>query len=349
MEQKPGLLLVNLGTPEAPTEKALKPYLREFLMDPYVIRIPRWLRWVLVNMLILPFRAKKSAKLYQNIWDKRGSPLLFHSVDFADKMRNKLHSKMEVQLAMRYGQPSIDDSLQKLHQAGCRKIIVFPLYPHYALSSVTTCIERVEQSWQRFGTARDLHFIPEFYGDLGYLEVLSRSVTETQKKHQPDYFLFSYHGLPESHIVATDPSGLCLKDSECCAKFLDHAPHCYRAQCFYTTKAVAQELGLNKNQYSSAFQSRLGRTPWLKPYTDYVLNDLAQRGVKRLAIVCPAFTADCLETLEEISIRAKEQFIAAGGDDVILVPALNDRDDWVSAACRLVDNSKPYAERPKFC
>lgn len=346
--EKQGLLLVNLGTPDAPTEQALKPYLKEFLMDPYVIRIPSPMRWLLVTALIAMGRAKKSAKLYRNIWGERGSPLLYHSQDFAAKMRAQLGSKMEVALAMRYGKPGIDQALETLHKAGCQKIIVFPLYPHYALSSVTTCLEKVASSWARFGTEADLHYVPEFFGDLGYLESLSRSVAATRKQHNPEYFLFSYHGLPESHIVATDPSGKCLQDNDCCANFLEHAPQCYRAQCYFTTQAVVRALGLNKNQYSSAFQSRLGRTPWLRPYTDQVLNELAQRGIKRLAVVCPAFTADCLETLEEITIRAKEQFIAAGGEDVFLVPALNDRDDWVQAACRLVTGNKPYAERPRF-
>jgi ferrochelatase len=341
-------LLVNLGTPDAPTEQALKPYLKEFLMDPYVIRIPTFVRWVLVTGLIMMGRAKKSAKLYRNIWGERGSPLLYLSQDFTAKMRAQLGAKTEVALAMRYGKPGIDQALETLHKAGCKKVIVFPLYPHYALSSVTTCLERVAASWSRFGTEADLRYVPEFFGDMGYLESLSRCVAETRDKHNPEYFLFSYHGLPESHIIATDPSGQCLQANECCAKFLDHAPHCYRAQCYFTTQAVVRELGLNKNQYSSAFQSRLGRTPWLKPYTDHVLNELAQRGIKRLAVVCPAFTADCLETLEEITIRAKEQFIAAGGEDVFLVPALNDRDDWVQAACHLVEGSKPYAERPRF-
>ncbi len=332
-----GILLVNLGTPKSPSTGDVRRYLRTFLMDPYVIDIPFISRWLLVNLIIAPFRAPKSAAAYQKIWTDAGSPLLLHSRHLAQAVQTQLGNDYKVALGMRYGEPSIQSALQELKAAEVESIKVLPLYPHYAESSTRTVVEHTRQTAQQEGLESILSFLPPFYENKGFIQSAVAQARSTLNGSETDYYLFSFHGLPERHITKVDPTQQhCLQTENCCDVTSEALPTCYRAQCFRTARAMAQALGLNEEQYGISFQSRLGRTPWLKPYTDLVLPELAQQGKRRVAVFCPAFVADCLETLEEIGIRGKELFVEAGGEDLQTVPCVNSHPEWVNAVCQLV-------------
>ena len=334
--EKNGVLLINLGTPTAPEPGPVGRYLREFLMDPDVIRIPAVLRWLLVNVAIVPKRRYASAALYKRIWTSEGSPLMVYSLALAKKVAFALPDAA-VALAMRYGQPSIERELRDLIAKGVTRIRIVPLYPHYALSSVATCVKACQRAVRKIGCNVPIDVVAAFFGDDGYIAAETAAVRRAQAGFTADHILFSFHGIPESHVTATDPTGShCLKHADCCTSFTTKAPLCYRAQCYHTAHKVSQQLGLEKSAYSVAFQSRLGREPWLTPFTDMVINEMPARGIKRLLVAVPSFTADCLETLEEIAMRAAEEFRAHGGEALKLVPSLNDQDDWVGALTRLV-------------
>jgi ferrochelatase len=323
---KTGVLLINLGTPDAPRAPEVRRYLREFLSDPLVIDIAPIARWLLVNGIIAPFRAPKSAEAYRKVWTERGSPLLFHSLDLRDAVRERFEG-VPVELAMRYGRPSIAVGMDALAEAGCERVFVAPLYPQYAESSTRSSIEKAKEEAALRGLTIDS--LPPFYEDPRFLDACAATGRVVLEKLQPDHVLFSYHGLPERHCMKTDATGAhCLKRDDCCAAIVDANRDCYRAQCFATTRGLRERLGLDEANSSIAFQSRLGRTPWIRPYTDEEIVRFAERGVKRLAVFCPAFVADCLETLEEIGIRAREAFIAAGGERLELVPSLNATAAW---------------------
>ncbi len=308
-----GLLLVNLGTPDAPTTPAVRRYLREFLSDPRVVDLNPVGRALLLHLVILPFRPAKSAHAYRSIWDeRRGSPLLFHSTDLATAVAGRLGPTWRVELAMRYGNPSIVDALDKL--AGGDRIVVLPLFPQYAASSTGTAVARVWQLAARAWRVPAIDVVPEFFADDGFLAAWEAAARSALADARADHVLMSFHGLPQRHIDRGDP---------------------YRAQCEATARALAARLGLA--DYTLCFQSRLGRTPWIGPYTDKVIDELAAKGKKRLAVLCPAFVADCLETLEEIGIRARAQFRAAGGEELVLVPSLNSTPAWVEAVCALAE------------
>jgi ferrochelatase len=327
-----GLLLINLGTPDAPTPRAVRRYLREFLSDPHVIDINPVGRWLLLHLVILPFRPRKSAEAYRKIWSERGSPLLFHGRDLEAAVRARLGPDWTVALAMRYGAPSIADGLAALRAAGATRVVAAPLYPQYALSSTLTSRQLVE----RLAGDVELRFVPAFYDDAGYLDAFAAVGRPVLAAERPDHVLFSFHGLPERHVRKTDATGAhCLAADTCCDAIVDANRDCYRAQCYATARSLAARLGLAAGSWSVSFQSRLGRTPWIRPYTDLVLPELAARGVKRLAVFCPAFVADCLETLEEIGLRAEAQFRAAGGERLALVPSLNATPAWADAVCAL--------------
>ena len=327
-----GLLLINLGTPEAPTTAAVRRYLREFLSDPRVIDVGAVGRALLLHLVILPFRPAKSAHAYRAIWDaERGSPLLAYSKDLAAAVQDKLGAAWRVELAMRYGEPSIACALAALGDV--ERIVVLPLYPQYAASSTATSVARVMEVAGAGWDVPMVDIVPAFHDDAGFLaafEAVARPVLEREK---PDHVLFSFHGLPARQIQKSDASGAhCLKSADCCERA---RPGCYRSQCFATARALAARLGVG--DHTVCFQSRLGRTPWIEPYTDVVIDELAKKGVKRVAVLCPAFVADCLETLEEIGIRAKAQFTAAGGEDLVLVPSLNATPAWVDAVCAMAE------------
>ncbi|RMH42941.1 MAG: ferrochelatase [Deltaproteobacteria bacterium] len=333
-----GLLLVNLGTPDRPEPGPVRRYLREFLSDPYVIDIAPVARWLLLNLIILPLRPRKSAAAYRAIWHpERGSPLLFHSRDLEAAVRARLDDDWTVALAMRYGAPSIRDGLIALRDAGVDRIVAFPLYPQYALSSTETSRAAIERTAAEvWDEPPPLAFVAPFYDAPEFVDAFAAVARPALDEARPDHVLFSFHGLPERHVRKTDPTGLhCLHADDCCARIGDANRNCYRAQSFATARALAARLDLPAEDWTVSFQSRLGRTPWIRPFTDEVVVSLAERGIKRLAVVCPSFVADCLETLEEIGLRAAEAFRAAGGERLTLVPSLNSAPEWADAVCAL--------------
>jgi ferrochelatase len=337
-----GLLLVNLGTPDEPTAPAVRRYLRQFLSDPRVLDINPVGRAALLNLVILPRRPAQSAEAYRKIWDPaRGSPLLFHSRDLASRVAERLGAGWTVELAMRYGNPSIDAGLERLRAAAADDIIVLPLYPQYASSSTGSSLEEVYRLAAARWNTPSIAAVPPFYDEAGFVAAFAAVGRPILERERPDHVLFSFHGLPERHMRKSDESGRhCLVSASCCDRIADVNRNCYRAQSYATARDLAAALALAADSWSVSFQSRLGRTPWIRPYTDVVLDELAARGIKRLAVFCPAFVADCLETLEEIGIRARQQFRAAGGDDLFLVPSLNSSPAWVDL---VVDLARRHA------
>ena len=340
------LLLLNLGTPQAPFKKEVKSYLAEFLMDPLVIDIPWLARFLLIYGIILNTRPGKSSAAYRKIWSEtRGSPLLYHSQDLREKVQALLYPQYHVELAMRYGEPSVRSALQKIKELKCDEIIVLPLYPQYSLAASASSIEKCREEAAKLGISHLLRERASFYADEGFISSFVERVRETQTRAGGpsgwDHILFSYHGIPERHVKKTDPSGgqHCLASPGCCDTISDKNARCYRAQCYATTRSLAQALRLQPQRHSVSFQSRLGRTPWIQPFTDLVLEELARKGVRRLIVACPAFVADCLETLEEIEIRAREDFKKFGGEELWLVHSLNSSDTWAQAVVELARDS----------
>jgi len=328
------VLLVNLGSPASTDPADVRRYLDEFLMDPYVIDVPLPLRALIVKGFILPTRPAKSAEAYAKIWTDAGSPL----VVISERTRAALeaHMGIPVGLAMRYGQPSIAAAIDALAaRAGALdELVVVPLYPQYAMASTKTVEVAVETALRARGIPH--RFVPPFFGDPGYLDALA-ALMERSRPPDAQYVLFSYHGIPARHLRKVDPThGHCLSSPDCCA--IPSAAHatCYRHQAIATTEGLAQRLGLRAGEYGFAFQSRLGGG-WLQPFTDVVLADLPKRGITRLAVVCPSFVADCLETLEEIDIRGRATFMDAGGASFAYLPCLNDDPAWIAALAALCD------------
>ncbi|MDP2310162.1 MAG: ferrochelatase [Pseudomonadota bacterium] len=323
------MLLINLGTPDAPETAEVRRYLGQFLMDARVIDIPTPARWILVNLLITPTRAPKSAKAYRAIWRKDGSPLLVYSRALSAAVEKELGQP--VTLAMRYGNPSIEAALEALGEVD--RLVVVPLYPQYASSSTGTALEALFAALSRRAFVPPVSVMPPFFDDPGFLDAqaaLARPLVDGA-----DHVLFSYHSLPERHIRDASPG--CELTTRCCLPPSGRVPpSCYRAQCLATTRGLVSRLGLAEGAFSESFQSRLGREEWLKPTTDKVVPELARRGVKRLAVLCPSFVADCLETLEEIGVRARDEFLAAGGEELRLVPCVNDDPTWAAALARRI-------------
>lgn len=332
-----GVLLVNLGSPDSPTPKDVKPYLDEFLMDPRVIDVPNWLRNILVRGIILQTRPKKSAKAYAKIWWDEGSPLVVLSQRFLEKVRE--NTVMPVALGMRYGSMTIKKALQELKTNGVDEVLLVPLYPHYAMSSFETVVVKVMQdATQHFPEMRITTMQP-FYNNDEYIKVLAESISDGLRDFDYDHILFSYHGIPERHIRKSDPTKFhCKINGSCCS--INSVAHntCYRHQVYETTKRVKAYLGLPENKISVSFQSRLAGDPWLKPYTDYEFERLAKEGKEKLAVITPAFVADCLETLEEIAMEGKHQFEEAGGKSYKHIPCLNDNDAWVTVMAKWVND-----------
>jgi ferrochelatase len=325
-----GLLLVNLGSPDAPTTPAVRRYLREFLSDPRVIDVNPVGRWLLLHLVILPFRPARSAAAYRQIWTDDGSPLLCHSRALAAQVAERLGDGWRVELAMRYGQPSIAGALERLAER-TDDITVLPLYPQYAASSTGSTLEEVFRRAGARWVVPSLAVVPPFHDGDGYLDAFAAVGAPVLAAARPDHVLFSFHGLPERQVRKA--SAACFASAGCCDAVGPANRACYRAQCHATARALAARLQLDA--WSVSFQSRLGRTPWIRPYTDQVLPELAARGVKRIAVFCPAFVADCLETLEEIGIRARAQWRGLGGEELTLVPSLNAHPRWVDAVVEL--------------
>lgn len=322
------ILLANLGSPDKADEPSVRRYLDQFLMDPYVIQLPWPIRRLIVSLLVLPKRPKDSALAYQSVWLEEGSPL----VVFSEQLRKALQAEVEmpVAMSMRYGSPDIETQLVKLaQQDGIEEIIFIPLYPHFADSTITTSIEQAKAVIKKHNLAVKLIVIAPFYQKDDYITALVESARPYLD--QPfDHLVFSYHGLPESHITKRDQSGShCLKSGDCCQ--VAHPAHstCYRHQIMMTTDRFVEKSGLSADQYSIAFQSRLGRAKWLDPNTEDRLRELAAAGAKNILVICPAFVTDCLETLEEIAIRGQEVFEEAGGEKLTLIPCMNKHPKWV--------------------
>lgn len=342
---KTGILLLNLGTPDDTSVPAVRRYLRQFLSDPRVIDIPALGRWALLNLVILPFRPAKSAEAYRKIWSAEGSPLLIHTRSLAEQLQALVGSERVVRFAMRYQNPSMTSALDAFQRDNVERLIVVPLYPQYASSSTGSCLEELYRLCGSRWNVPHLAIVPPFYDHSAFIdaeETIAREHLGDLSRY--DYFLMSFHGLPERQVTKTDPSGAhCLAQSDCCARIVASNRYCYRAQCFATARALAQRLGLSEDRYGVSFQSRLGRTPWIQPYTDHVFEELPAKGVKRLAVLIPSFTADCLETLEEIDIRGRESFLGAGGQDFTMVPSLNSHPTWVRAVSALIDEQTMFA------
>ncbi len=333
MHHRWGFLLLNLGTPDSPSIPDVRRYLREFLSDPRVIDISPLGRWLLLNLIILPTRPKQSARAYRKIWTDRGSPLLVHGRDLAGKVREALGGEIQVELAMRYQNPSIAASLEAFRRRGVDQIVVFPLFPHYSSAAWGSAVEKLFEEAGRRWNLPTIQVVPPFYEHPAFIDAFAAVARPILDEMEPDLVVMSYHGLPERHCVKSDESrgGHCLRSGSCCDAIVPANRNCYRAQCFATSRALAERLGLDDKAWEVTFQSRLGRSPWIRPYTDIRLNELAESGVGRVAVFSPSFTADCLETLEEIGIRAKEDFVAHGGNELRLIPSLNSEDVWVRA------------------
>lgn len=337
-QEKKGILLLNLGTPDSPSVPDVRKYLKEFLMDEYVIDINPLFRFLLVHGIILRTRPAKSSEAYQKIWTDRASPLLYFSQDLTELVQNQF-SDVTVQLAMRYGNPSIEYALTQLKEKNVTSVLAVPLYPQYALASTESSIQRIKLVAEQICPDIKFTFYPAFYENPHYIKALASIGTAEVKEFKPDYFLMSFHGVPERHVKKTDPTNShCLSSPSCCDKITSANANCYRAQSYATARALAAKLDLPNDKWSVAFQSRLGITPWISPYTDVVLKELAAKGVKRLAVYCPSFVADCLETLEEIKIRAREDFIKFGGEDLMLVPSLNAEPEWIQALTEMLSS-----------
>jgi len=332
-----GILLINLGTPDSPEPQDVKNYLDEFLMDPYVIDVPSLFRWLLVKGIILRTRPKKSSEAYKKIWSERGSPLLFHSEDLVTKVQKILGSEYRVVLGMRYGKPSLETALKSLKDSKVSEISVLPLYPQYSLAATESSVQRVRILAEKLGITKLVKFFGAFYEHPAFIEAFRQVGAQSLKEDDYDFVLFSFHGVPERHVKKTDPSDShCLATPHCCDKISSANQNCSRAQCYATARALAKGLGLSPEKYSVSFQSRLGVTPWIQPFTDVLYKELANKGVKNLLIFCPAFVADCLETLEEICIRGEQSFQSYGGKKLRLVPSLNSSEGWVKAVADIL-------------
>jgi ferrochelatase len=310
-----GILLVNLGTPDAPTPAALRTYLKEFLSDPRVVEIPKPIWWMILNGIILNTRPKKSAKKYASIWTAEGSPLKVHTEKQAKLLKGwlgqRIKSPFQIEYAMRYGQPSIPDGLDKLKSTGCDRILILPMYPQYAASSTATALDMIGQHLARVRNQPALRTLKHFHDHPAYINALAANIRDYwQREGRPNVLVMSFHGLPRYSLDKGDP---------------------YHCECQKTGRLLAERLGLEKEQYRLTFQSRFGKAEWLQPYTDKTLQELGKAKTERVDVVCPGFVADCLETLEEIAMEVRDTFLSAGGKSFNYIPALNESSAWIDA------------------
>lgn len=333
---KTGVLLINLGTPDSPNTSDVRKYLTQFLNDPRVIDINPIGRFILVNGIIVPFRSSKSAKLYQKIWTKEGSPLLVNSIKQKELLQKQLGENFFVELGMRYQSPSLESAINKLKAANVAEIIAIPLYPQYATSSTTSSIEETNRVLKKWKNHPPVKFIENFFNDEGFINACVNTANKYNLSDY-DYFIFSYHGLPERQITkaSTEFSDSSCKIGSCCDTITDKNRLCYRANCFATTRALVQKLNIPEGKYASTFQSRLD-DKWLKPYSDKVIAEKAKEGKKKMLVFSPAFVADCLETIYEIGIEYQEIFTEHGGEKIQLVESLNDSPKWIDALKKMV-------------
>jgi ferrochelatase len=332
---KNAVILINIGTPDSPSVKDVRRYLFEFLNDPRVIDLPWLLRKILVNFIIVPFRAPKSAKLYKLLWTEKGSPLIFHGNSVKEKLQEQLGEKYNIYVAMRYGNPNIRDVLEKIKKMGFSKLIVLPMFPQYASSSTGTAIASVMECLKKWPAIPEVKFIGQFYNNPKFIDAF----VERIRAYNPEkygHIIFSYHGLPISHIKNIHPEHDC-ESCSCVKHFPDFGDFCYKATCYETTRLLAAKLGLPENKFSQSFQSRLSKN-WLEPFTDRLLKKKAEDGVSNILIVAPAFVADCLETTIELGVDYKNMFLMAGGKELDYVESLNDSAAWIEAIKELIVN-----------
>lgn len=332
---KKGVLLINLGTPDNPDVPAVRRYLDQFLMDERVIDIPKFNRTLLVKGIIVPFRSPKTSKLYKEIWNENGSPLLYYSKIQAELLQEKLGDEYHVELAMRYQNPSIESALANLKAGLVESIKVIPLFPQYASASTGSVMQLVMELVSKWQTIPPISFVNSFHDNRQMIEIFAENARKYDVKSF-DHVLFSFHGLPERQLLKCDHTGnYCLKNKDCCKTFSDVNKYCYSAQGHDTARLLALELDVNKEDYTVCFQSRLGKEPWVQPYTTDVLKKLASEGKKRLLVFSPAFVADCLETLYEITVEYHEEFREMGGEHVQLVESLNDHPKFIEALAEM--------------
>lgn len=335
---KTGVLLINLGTPDSPSVKDVRKYLTQFLNDPFVIDINPIARFFLVNFIIVPFRAPKSAELYKKLWTKDGSPLLIHTKNLALKLQGVLGENFMVEYGMRYQSPSIESALRKLKALKADKIIAIPLYPQYASSSTGSTIAELKRIMRKENFSR-IKIIEHFYQDEDFLntwaEIAGKNISHTPEG-EVDFYLFSYHGVPERQISKVYP-GHCRINSGCCSSVSEKNHLCYRAACYETTRQLVKRLNIPEGKYTTSFQSRLNEK-WLKPFSDKVIEEKAKEGVKRMLVFSPSFVADCLETIYEIGIEYDEIFRHYGGEKLQLMESLNDSDSWVEALKKMIQS-----------
>ncbi|MEI7808060.1 MAG: ferrochelatase [Verrucomicrobiota bacterium] len=321
------ILLVNLGSPDSPSVPDVRRYLNEFLMDGRVIDVAWPIRRFVVGMILIK-RPHESGEAYEKIWTKDGSPLVVSSRNVQKLLQARV--SVPVELAMRYQNPSIESAVKKLAAKGATEALLIPLFPHYAMSSYETAVVRVEEVAKKLAPGIKITVQPPYYDHPDYIAALVASAKDYLKDY--DHLLFSYHGIPERHLLKSDPTGgHCLKVENCCEVASPAHAKCYRAQCFATTREFVKLAGVPKEKYSVSFQSRLGKDPWLKPYTDYELARLPNEGKKRVLVICPAFVSDCLETIEEIGMRGCEQFMAGNGKEFTRIPCMNEHPVWIDA------------------
>lgn len=332
-----GVLLMNLGSPDSPSVPDVRRYLREFLMDGRVIDTPWPIRFALVNGLILVTRPKDAAHAYSTIWTSEGSPLVATSRRVKTLLEEKLDCPVE--LCMRYQNPPPLQALRSLHEQGVTEVFLIPLFPHYAMSSFESAVERVRVVIKEFPQMK-LRVMPAYYNHPDYIDALVKSA-QPYLEQEHDLLLFSFHGIPERHLCKSDPTKAhCFKVPNCCDVPSPAHATCYRHQCFETVRLFVDKAGLTRDQYAVSFQSRLGRDPWLKPYTDLELPRFAQEGKKRVLVICPAFVSDCLETIEEIGIRGEQTFTEAGGTSLSLIPCMNEHPRWIQALATFVESNR---------
>jgi ferrochelatase len=317
---KTAVVLANLGTPDAPTAAAVRVYLKEFLWDPRIVEIPRLLWWIILNGIILPFRSRTSAEKYASIWTEQGSPLKVHTERQAQALQLAMDARgnaVRVVYAMRYGNPSLPSVLEQLKVEGCDRIVILPAYPQYSGTTTASIFDRVFSHYMHIRNAPELRLIKHYHDDDAYIEALAATVRAHWEQHgKPDKLVMSFHGVPKRTLMLGDP---------------------YHCECYKTARLVGNKLGLSKEDYLVTFQSRFGKAEWLQPYTAPTLVELGQKGVGRVDVICPGFTSDCLETLEEISMEAREDFIGAGGKVFHYIPCLNEHPQWIDAMAALVE------------
>lgn len=329
---KKAILLINLGTPRSTKVKDVRQYLQEFLNDGRVLDIPTIARFLLVNGIIAPFRAPKSAREYKKIWTEKGSPIITNGYALVEQMQKK--TSQSIYLAMRYGTPSLKAVLDELYENNYSHITIVPLYPQYASSTVGSILEIVSKEIATWDIYPKITLINQFYNHDGYIESFTENITKSEYKNY-EHILFSYHGLPNRHVERTHHDNSC-EDMGCHMRITEDNKSCYRAQCYETTKLIAQKLKLEANSYTTCFQSRFSKN-WLEPFTDTIIKQKAKEGIKKILVVSPAFVADCLETIAEIGIGYKELFIEKGGNELKLVPSLNANNKWAEAMLKIAE------------